>query len=278
MYFVGLDLAWGENNQSGIAVVDSDGRLLHIGIAQDDSSIEQAVAPYISDECLVAIDAPLIVNNATGYRACEIALNRDFQKYDAGARPAYADKPEFKDPRGARIATALGLDMDPASTASRRAIEVYPHPATVVLFGLKKTLKYKRGAFEDRRRDLLQLMTLIEGLDGATPRLRANRNVAWVELRKRVEAATRPGQLDRDEDPIDAVVCAYVALYRYHRPDDVTVYGDFATGYIVTPTLPTDAIPERRASRSSLENRVIRAMELLEDLQRELVAIREALR
>jgi predicted RNase H-like nuclease len=281
MHFVGLDLAWGENSQTGVAVIDSDGRLLHVGGAQDDASIEAAIAPYVSDECLVAIDAPLIVNNPTGHRPCEAALNRDFQRFDAGARPAYADKPEFRDPRGARIATALGLDLDPSSTASRRAIEVYPHPATVVLFELKKILKYKRGPFEDRHRELLQLMTLIEGLDGASPRLRANRSVAWVELRRRVEAATRPGQLDRDEDPVDAVVCAYVALYWYHRPEDVTVYGDLATGYIVTPTLPSGLAPEhpeRRGSRSSLESRLIRAMELLEDVQRELVAIREALR
>jgi predicted RNase H-like nuclease len=242
MHFVGLDLAWGENNQTGVAVIDSDGRLLHVGGAQDDASIEAAIAPYVSDECLVAIDAPLIVNNPTGHRPCEAALNRDFQRFDAGARPAYADKPEFRDPRGARIATALGLDMDPGSTASRRAIEVYPHPATVVLFELKKILKYKRGPFADRHRELLQLMTLIEGLDGASPRLRANRSVAWVELRRRVDAATRPGQLDRDEDPVDA------------------------------------ERPERRSSRSSLENRLIRAMELLDDVQRELVAIREALR
>jgi predicted RNase H-like nuclease len=281
MYFVGLHLASGEKNQTGVAVVDSDGRLLHVGAAEDDASIEAAIAPYMSDECLIAIDAPLIVTNLTGHRPCEAALNRDFQRFDAGAPPAYADKPGFRDPRGARIATALGLDMDPSSTASRRAIEVYPHPATVVLFELKKTLKYKRGPFEDRHRELLQLMTLIEGLDGASPRLRANRSVAWVELRRRVDAATRQGQLDRDEVPVDAVVCAYVALYWYQRPEDVTIYGDFETGYIVTPTLPTGLAPElneRRGSRSSLESRVIRAMELLEDVQRELVAIREALR
>jgi predicted RNase H-like nuclease len=129
-----------------------------------------------------------------------------------------------------------------------------------------------------RRRELLRLMTFIEGLEKATPRLRVNHNVTWVELRKRVEAATRPSQLDRDEDPVDAVVCAYVALYWYRRPEDVTVYGDYESGYIVTPTLPAGATAARRGSRSSLENRLIRAMELLEDVQRELVAIREALR
>ncbi|MBO0882716.1 MAG: DUF429 domain-containing protein, partial [Mycobacterium sp.] len=251
MHFVGLDLAWGEKNHTGVAVIDSSGRLLHIGIARDDASIEDAVAPYVGDECLVAIDAPLIVKNATGHRPCETALNHDFHRFEAGARPAYTAKPEFSSPRGARIATALNLDVDPASTATRRAIEVYPHPATIALFGLEKTLKYKRGAFEDRQRELLQLMTLVEGLDTATPRLRVNHNVSWVELRKRVAAASRPGQLDRDEDPVDAVVCAYVGLYWYHRPEDVTVYGNVATGYIVTPTLPPDLAPAPRRRSAS---------------------------
>ncbi|OBI60457.1 GTP pyrophosphokinase [Mycolicibacterium fortuitum] len=249
MYFVGLDLAWGEKNQTGVAVIDSGGRVLHVGVAQDDDDIGAAIEPYISGDCLVAIDAPLIVENPTGHRPCERDLNRDFQRFDAGARPAFTERPEFKHPRGARIASALGLDMDPSSGSNRRAIEVYPHPASIVLFGLDKTLKYKRGAFGDRQRELLRLMTLIEELDTATPRLRANRNVNWVELRKRIEAATRPGQLDRDEDPVDAMLCAYIALYWYHRPEDVTVYGDFASGYIVTPSLPADRLPRPRPAQ-----------------------------
>ena len=278
MYFVGLDLAWGEKNHTGVAAIDSDGRLLHVGVAQDDAGIDAAIAPFTTDECLVAIDAPLIVPNETGFRPCEAALNRDFSRFDAGARPAFRQNPAFNPPRAEALATRLGLDMDPTSSGSRRAIEVYPHPASIVLFELKKTLKYKRGEVPDRRHHLLQLMTLIEGLDAKTPRLRVNHNVAWVELRNRVAAATRPSQLDRNEDPVDAVLCAYIALYWYHRPEDVTVYGDSETGYIVTPTLPVGAVPDRRGSRSSLENRLIRAMELLEDVQRELVAIREALR
>ncbi|MFG1931447.1 DUF429 domain-containing protein [Mycobacterium sp. NPDC048908] len=280
MHFVGLDLAWGEKKQTGVAAIDAGGRLLHVGIAQDDASIIDAVAPFTGEDCLVGIDAPLIVNNATGYRPAETAYNRDFQKFDAGAYPANTTNPLFNPPRAAVLATALGLDMDPASNATRRAIEVYPHPATVVLFGLDKTLKYKKGSFDDRRRELLKLMTLIEGLDNETPRLRANRSVAWVELRRRVEAATKPSQLDRDEDAVDAVIAAYVASYWYHRPEDVTIYGDYETGYIVTPTMsaPARPTPDRRSSRSSLENRLIRAMELLGDAQKELAAIREALR
>jgi predicted RNase H-like nuclease len=239
MYFVGVDLAWREINQSGVAVVDADGRLLHVGTAQDDASIEKALSPYIRDECLAAFDAPLIVKNATGHRPCETELNRDFHKFEAGTRPAYTGRPEFaRVPRGARLAEALGFDMDPRSQAARRAIEVYPHPATVVLFGLDRTLKYKRGLLDTRRHELLRLMTLIARLDDATPRLRVNHNVAWVELRNRITAATRPVQLDEAEDPVDAVLCAYLALYWYQRPKDVTIYGDFMTGYIITPSLP----------------------------------------
>jgi predicted RNase H-like nuclease len=168
--------------------------------------------------------------------------------------------------------------MDPTSRGARRAIEVYPHPATIVLFGLEKTLKYKRGAFENRRRELLHLMTMIEGLDKATPRLRVNHNMAWVELRKRVEAATRPSQLDRDEDPVDAVVCAYVALYWYHRPEDVTVYGDFATGYIVTPTLTRPpAEPPRPVAAHDINDRLTRLAALLQQAQHELTEIRKQL-
>ena len=283
MHFVGLDLAWGEKNNTGVAVVDADGRLLHVGAAHDDAGIEVAIEPYVSDDCLVAIDAPLIVNNPTGSRPCEAALNRDFHSFEAGAHPANTTNPALTHPRAARIATTLTLDMNPASSSSRRAIEVYPHPATIALFGLEKTLKYKKGSFDTRRHDLLRLMTLIEGLDQETPRLRVNHNMSWVELRKRVEAATRPVQLDRDEDPVDAVLCAYVGLYWYHRPEDVTIYGDYATGYIVTPTLPADAAPARRRrpaprpDNADLRARVDQVAALLEEAQRGLAAIRRQL-
>jgi predicted RNase H-like nuclease len=248
MHFVGLDLAWGEKKQTGVAAVDSDGRLLHVGIAQDDAGIVDAVAPFTAEDCIVAFDAPLVVNNPTGFRPAETEFNAVFQKFDAGAFPANTSNPLFNPPRAAVLANALGLDVDPRSTASRRAIEVYPHPASVVLFGLDRVLKYKKGSFEERHRELLTLMTLIEGLDDASPRLRANRSMAWVDLRRRVEAATRASQLDRDEDPVDAVMCAYVARYWYHRPEDVTIYGDVASGYIVTPSPPEDVAPAPRTN------------------------------
>ncbi|HNF04625.1 MAG TPA: bifunctional ribonuclease/(p)ppGpp synthase [Mycobacterium sp.] len=247
MYFVGLDLAWGERKPTGVAVVDSDGRLVHITAAQDDSAILAELGPYVAGDCLVAIDAPLVVTNPTGQRACETDLNRDFAKFEAGAHPANTGKPEFAGtPRGARIATALGLDMDPQSRAARRAIEVYPHPATVVFFRLGRTLKYKHKqgrSLKQLRTELLRLMDEIEGLAQATVPLRVADHPEWIALRSGVEQAERKSELRRAEDPVDAVVCAYVALFATRRPGAITVYGDFATGYIVTPALPADLTP-----------------------------------
>ena len=65
----------------------------------------------------------------------------------------------------------------------------------------------------------------------------------WIALRSGVEQAERKSELRRAEDPVDAVVCAYVALFATRRPGAITVYGDFATGYIVTLTLPADLTP-----------------------------------
>ena len=59
----------------------------------------------------------------------------------------------------------------------------------------------------------------------------------WSSLRGAVVAATQKSELRVVEDQVDAVVCAYVALFADRWPDRTTTYGDLATGYIVTPSL-----------------------------------------
>ncbi len=57
------------------------------------------------------------------------------------------------------------------------------------------------------------------------------------------------------EDQVDAVVCAYVALFATREPDRTTTYGDFENGYIVTPTLPPDLEPTPRGPRVTPETK-----------------------
>jgi len=244
MYFVGVDLAWGGRNPTGVAVIDAAGRLIHVTAVRDDDEVLAALSPYVGGDCVVAFDAPLVVTNPTGQRPAEAALNHDFRRFEAGAHPSNTGKPEFADsPRAGRLAAALGLDLDPRSSAPRRAIEVYPHPATVVLFRLQRTLKYKAKpgrTLDQLRSQLLVLMDGVETLAHADEPMSVHQHDGWAELRRQVVGAQRKSDLRRAEDPVDAVVCAYVALYAQRRPDGVAIYGDVATGCIVTPSLPPD--------------------------------------
>jgi predicted RNase H-like nuclease/ppGpp synthetase/RelA/SpoT-type nucleotidyltranferase len=202
--YLGIDLAWGEKNPTGVAVLDESCRLLHVSVVTTDEAIEAAVAPYVEDRVIAGIDAPLVVINPTGSRPAEQALSADFRTFDAGTHPSNTGKPEFAaGTRGARVAKRLGL------VVHETALEVYPHAAVVALFGLDRILTYKDKHGRDLphlRAELLRLIDLVESV--------VTTDETW-----------------------DAVVCAYVAWYADRHPDRVTSYGDPETGIIVTPSL-----------------------------------------
>jgi predicted RNase H-like nuclease len=246
MYFVGVDLAWGDHSPTGVAALDANGTLRHVGVARGDADLLTQLQPYVGGDCVVAIDAPLVVTNATGNRPCEAALNKDFRRFEAGAHPANTGLAWFADGgRGARLCAALDLELNPASPSTRRGMEVYPHAASVVLFGVERTLKYKQKqgrALALLRSELMRLMDFVAGLRSADPGLDVG-TAGWAQLRHDVLTATSKAQLRRAEDPVDAVLCAYIARYATERPHDVTVYGDPETGCIVTPALRPSSGP-----------------------------------
>ncbi|WP_232677138.1 DUF429 domain-containing protein [Nocardioides sp. R-C-SC26] len=233
MRYVGIDLAWGERNPTGLAVLDEDARLIHLSAVRTDDEIVAALSEHTAGDCVVGIDAPLIVRNQTGSRPAEKALSKDFRRFNAGTHPTNLNKPEFSEgSRGARVAARFDLPIDQPLQGRRRAVEVYPHAATVALFALPKVLRYKHKSGRDLellREQLLILMGLVETLVVV--------DETWQVQRASVETAATKAALRHVEDQVDAVVCAYVAFLAATRPDDVTVYGDAETGQIVTPTL-----------------------------------------
>jgi len=248
VYYVGVDLAWGDRKPTGLAVLDASGGLVRVAAVQTDEEILAELAPFTDGDCLVAFDAPLIVRNPTGNRPAEAALNKDFARFHAGAHPVNTGKPEFSGvPRGARLASALKLDLNPRSGRGRRAIEVYPHAATVALFRLGRTLKYKAKPGRTRelmQSELLRLMGLVGGLAGADPALHLDGpGSGWADLLEAAGRAERKSELRTVEDQVDAVVCGYVALFADRHPHLTTTYGDLEHGYILTPTLPEGLEP-----------------------------------
>jgi predicted RNase H-like nuclease len=242
MRFVGVDLAWAMRRGTGLCAVE-DGRVLASTRVTGDADILAWIDDHLGGGVLVAIDAPLIVRNATGRRPCERLISRCFGAQHASTHSANLGIRVFSEGvRGEWLARALELDVDPAfapGTNVRRAIEVYPHPAIVALFDLPVTLKYKakpNRALVSRSVALGELMRHLEGLVDAEPPLEVRSAPRWEVLRRVVSDPPSGAELARVEDEIDAFVCAYVACYYWsHGTARCRVVGDLHTGYIVTP-------------------------------------------
>ena len=238
---IGVDLAWGTKSPTGLTILDAEGGLVLCRSLTTDDELDEELAPWLAGSCLVAMDAPLIVVNETGRRPCEAALSRAFAAQHAGAYPCNTGLPTFADGgRAARFAKRHGLSVDATvepAAGQRRAIEVYPHSATVALFNLPKVLPYKARTgrtLESRREALLWFVDLLAGLPGL-----ADPSGIFPRLRREVTSAPTGAALRRSEDPIDSIMCAYVGrLFQEAQlfPDVTTVViGDAETGAIVTP-------------------------------------------
>ncbi|SFS11342.1 Predicted nuclease (RNAse H fold) [Agrococcus baldri] len=244
---IGIDLAWGPKNRTGLAAVSSEGRLLASGSALSDDEILGWISGHADALGVVAIDAPLVVTNASGRRRCESLIQEHFGRYDAYAHSTNLGKPEFNPPRGAVLAGRLGLPLDPDGPRSGVAIEVYPHPAMVGLWELDLILKYKHKTkypFDFRKREFGRLLDLLD----RDPALRVTELPRWGELCSIAAAATKHGDLNRIEDEVDGIVCAWLAWLWATSDARLQVYGDVASGYIVAPPAPTH-LPRARDLR-----------------------------
>jgi predicted RNase H-like nuclease len=169
--FVGIDLAWGSKNRTGL-VAATGGRVVDSRTVVSDDQICDWLDPYLAGPVLVAIDAPLIVRNPAGTsRPCDRKISKVFGSSHAGAHSANLGLAAFSDGvRAERLARRLGLSTDPniqPGQPLRQMIEVYPHPAMVALFGLSFALKYKakRGrSMDDRRQAFAALVGHLEKL------------------------------------------------------------------------------------------------------------------
>jgi predicted RNase H-like nuclease len=243
--FIGIDLAWSARNSSGCAVIQ-DGRLVETrGDLVTLEEIVEFIAGHLSPTggAVVAVDAPLRVPNLTGIRPCERELNADWRRYQAGAHPANRTL-LTKDGhvRGEALVDLLvsrhrfaETTTIPRRSPDRLICEIYPHPAHVSLFGLEKTLKYKRSRVVERRLELLRYRQHLRDLRDAKPSLKKTKDLL---VRTEIESL-RGRQLKAYEDILDALTCAYIAYYLWwHGPRRARTYGTLADGHIIVPVTP----------------------------------------
>lgn len=262
MAFIGIDLAWSPRNRSGAAVLRGDaggGALVDVALLGNDAEIVAYIERHAGDgPAIVAVDAPLSVPNATGRRPCEAELQRVFGPYQAGPHPANRGLLAFGGVvRGEALVGALSAygftcaAEIAAGEPARRVVEVFPHPATIALFGLPRTLKYKKANQPARREEALadwrRYQDCLRQLAFADPPLAGHApflSEPVSELRGRA--------LKGYEDRADALLCAYVALYAYRwGAARCRAFGDLATGSVFTP-VPEAMWPASLNSASDL--------------------------
>jgi predicted RNase H-like nuclease len=233
--FVGIDLAWKATNRTGLAVVNDAGQLTESSSAHSDAEIEAWLALNATEAVVVAVDAPLIVENPTGQRMAEKLIGQAYGKYGASAYSANTTNPLFNPPRAQVLASRMSWDVDPSTPTgdgTTVCIEVYPHPALVGLFQLPERILYKKG--RNRLAGFVQLAAHLESIT----ELNLHESPRWGHLTTTI-ADPRPGDLNRIEDEIDAIFCAHLAWLWHHNRAALHVYGDVEGGYIVAPPPPT---------------------------------------
>ncbi|TFC81344.1 DUF429 domain-containing protein [Cryobacterium cheniae] len=101
MNYIGVDLAWGEGTatkaakETGLVRIDSSGTVLDAGWARGiDAVVEWLVSNSAAGD-VIAIDAPLVVANATGMRECEREVAQRYGQWQVYANPSNLGRPWF---------------------------------------------------------------------------------------------------------------------------------------------------------------------------------------
>lgn len=239
MKIIGIDQAWqSERNTTGIAVgVLRDRHLfideLHADIAGLDS-IKSVIANH-EDAAGIAVDAPLVITNETGQRACEKQLGRVY-----GARKACchtSNRRLYPDAASKRLADALsaeGFAHLGKPGAEKWQIECYPHPALIEMFDLPERLLYKKGRVHQKRVGQMRLASFIRALATSSILGLTLDPALFFRLDSGEISALKGKSLKQNEDALDAIVCTCIgALYALDGKGHV--FGEADEGYIYVP-------------------------------------------
>lgn len=249
MKFIGVDLGW-QSQPSGLCCLDWQNDGLHLLELHRLEAIPDILAwidgwASLEESAMVAVDAPTLIPNATGMRLPDRLTHRYFGRYHAGCYPANLGRPFAERTVGFGLSLeARGFVHAPAlqpRQMGRYQIEVFPHPATVHLFGLERILKYKKGRLSERQAELVKLRDyILHILPILDPPLHFSAHKSTV---LHAEVPGTGSALKAFEDQLDSLICAYVAAHWWYwglernwvlgaeTPEESCI-----TGYIVVPS------------------------------------------
>lgn len=251
---IGIDLAWGEQNESGCAELVWDGDDLILKRCKLRRSMDEIVKWIKPDrgDWVVAADAPIVIRNAEGRRPAEHEANEYYRyPFEAGPYPSNLNLPVGKSQRGGQLLVQLresgGELVESAAhlEGQRLVFETYPHIAMVELFHLRKSIKYKSGWIDDHYPVEERFDRQLEGQQelvghirehlcssDACPRLLPGGKLD--ELLSLPDSSRTRADLKRCEDLLDGLVCAYTAAW-LDIGGDLVGLGKVGEGVIIAP-------------------------------------------
>jgi predicted RNase H-like nuclease len=250
--FIGVDLAWrGGKRRSGVAVLKGDRRraeLNDIAVLGAFEEIVNYIDRHSEETTFVAVDAPLVIVNEQGQRTCENQIGRHYGAFGASCHSSNLSI--FPKADSVQVtAYLLGRDFKHFTSAevkNKVLLEVYPHPATIELFGLSKIIKYKKGKRAEKILGQKMLREHIAELSKHIPPLKPTTNLS--NFLKEDLTLLRGKALKENEDRLDAIICAYIAYHCWYWGISRThVFGDEESGYIVVPCGGSECQVDRRA-------------------------------
>ena len=241
MKFIGVDLGW-KTGESGLCFLEWNNSHLQVMDITRRLSLAEILdwlENHVSSEegAMIAVDAPLIIPNATGTRLCDRLTHKYFGRYHAGCYPANLGRPfAERTVRFGKNLESRGFNHAPSlepQKIGRYQIEVFPHPAMIHLFQLSRILKYKKGNLAEKKAELQKLQHYIQTvLPNLTPALDLT-DFALLTLPLSLTGT----QLKAIEDQLDSLICAYIGAYWWYWGTEKNwVLGDRETGYIVVPS------------------------------------------
>ncbi|AVH55349.1 MULTISPECIES: DUF429 domain-containing protein [Streptomyces] len=231
--FIGVDLAWAQGggprarpNETGVAVIDGSGAVIDCGWTRGiDETVAWIGGVASGRSSLVFVDAPLVVDNPSGQRACEREVGRRYGRWKVSANSTNLGSPRLAGVLlRERLRAAGWVYDDGASGPPVRGLvmsECYPYTTLVGATELgydQERPTYKRRPARVptarwravRAAECDQLIVRLAGLATADPPLLLSSHPVSRRLAEE-PSPEASAEYKHREDLIDALLCAWTA-------------------------------------------------------------------
>ncbi|MCD2137502.1 DUF429 domain-containing protein [Salinicoccus halitifaciens] len=238
MKYVGIDLAWTYKNETGICILDDAGRVVHLDAqVYTNKELLEIIKTHHDGDMIIAVDAPLVVNNEGGSRGAEGEMMR--AKINGHRLRAFNANRNyflkvFGEIRGETLMhmirdaipdSRIGFGHDGTSI-----VETFPTGIIAGLFPEIAPVKYKRKPKATAEETVLEMGRLLERFS----RLKT-REGDILDSRLSINEITTGASLKHLEDKVDAFLCAF-GMYAIHKGIAVErTFGTVDRGFITIP-------------------------------------------